>query len=362
MKPFSLCPNRSSVTTWIYPYALAVCGLAAGGCQSLPPPSTGQAAEAPVASAPVPRELCKSVLPTYVIEPPDILMIHAVHVVPRPPYRLRSMDVLSVQVQGLPSDTPIAGYFQIEPGGTIRLGPRYGAVRVAGLTLEEAEAAITQQLRQLVRAPVVSLGLAEIASKQQIAGQHLVGPDGTVTLGSFGCVRVVGMTVPQAKMAIEEYLSQFLDCPEISLEVYAFNSKVYYIVTQGAGLGDAVYRFPLTGNETVLDAIAQINGLNPVCSKRIWIARPTDQPGKVQVLPIEWEAITAQGTAITNYQLFPGDRVFVAEDKLVALDTSMAKLFAPFERAMGFSLLGVGTVTRFSGHVLQGGGNPGSNF
>ena len=59
-----------------------------------------------------------------------------------------------------------------------------------------------------------------------------------------------------------------LDNPEISLDVFAYNSKVYYIVTQGAGQGDAVYRFPITGNETVLDAISQINGLNFNSSKK----------------------------------------------------------------------------------------------
>ena len=77
----------------------------------------------------------------------------------------------------------------------------------------------------------------------------------------YGNVRVAGMTLPQAKLCIEQYLTQYLDEPEISVEVCAFNSKVYYVVTQGAGMGDAVYRFPVTGNETVLDAISQINGL-----------------------------------------------------------------------------------------------------
>jgi Zn-dependent M28 family amino/carboxypeptidase len=41
----------------------------------------------------------------------------------------------------------------------------------------------------------------------------------------------------------------------------------------------------------------------------------------------------------------PGDRVFVAEDKLVAFDTSIAKLVAPFERIFGFSILGAQTLT-----------------
>jgi polysaccharide biosynthesis/export protein len=175
-------------------------------------------------------------------------------------------------------------------------------------------------------------------------------------------VPVVGMTIAQAKEAIEQYLTQYLENPEISLDVFAYNSKVYYIVTQGAGMGDGVYRFPVTGNETVLDAISQINGLGQVSSKQIWIARPTDEPGKVQVLPVKWEDITAQASAGTNYQILPGDRVFIAEDKFIAFDTGLSKITAPLERLMGFSLLGAGTVTRFSGKVLQGGGNPQGNF
>jgi protein involved in polysaccharide export with SLBB domain len=309
-----------------------------------------------------PRELCKTVLPPYRIEPPDILLIDAVRAVPRGPYSLRTLDALLIQVQGTLPNAPVNGVYRIEPGGAVRLGYHYGSVPVAGLTVNDAERAIEMHLRAHLRQPVVSATLADISVKQQIAGQHLVAPDGTVTLGAYGTVPVVGMTVSEARKAIENHLAHYLDEPEISLEVYAYNSKVYYVITQGAGLGDGVYRFPVTGNETVLDAISQINGLQQVSSKRIWIARPTEDPCVMQVLPVNWEQITAQGIAATNYQIFPGDRIFVAEDRLVALDTAVAKLTSPFERIMGFSLLGVGTTTRFSGPVLRGGGNPNSNF
>jgi polysaccharide export outer membrane protein len=197
-----------------------------------------------------------------------------------------------------------------------------------------------------------------MSGKQQIAGQHMVGQDGTVTLGSYGSVPLVGMTLAEAKRSIEAHLAQFLEAPEVAVDVFAYNSKVYYVITEGAGFGDGVTRFPVTGNETVLDAIANISGLTEVSSKKIWIARPSQHGQGVQILPVDWQAVTAFGVASTNYQLMPGDRVFVAEDGLVAFDTHLAKLLAPLERAMGFSLLGAGTATRFSGKVLQGGGNP----
>jgi polysaccharide export outer membrane protein len=309
-----------------------------------------------------PRELNKVVLPPYTIEPPDMLVIQAVHIVPRPPYHLRTFDSLAIQVQGTLPDAPISGVYPIEPGGLIKLGFTYGAVQVGGLTVAEAEAALKQHLRQSLTAPVINVSLASMAATQQIAGEHLVGPDGTVTLGIYGSVPVVGLTLAEAKATVERHLSQFLENPEVAVDVFGYNSKVYYVVTQGAGMGDGVYRFPITGNETVLDAISQINGLQQVSSKRIWIARPTDVPGDVQQLPVSWEAITSQAAAGTNYQILPGDRIFIAEDRLIALDNSLAKIIAPLERVMSFSLLSAGTATRLSGKVLAGGGNPTSNF
>jgi polysaccharide export outer membrane protein len=310
----------------------------------------------------MPRELCKTVLPAYTIEPPDILLVDAVHIVPRSPYHLRILDTLRIRVERALPDAPIDGMYPVGLSGAVDLGPPYGPVQVAGSTIEQAQQAIFKRLTEVLREPVLSVSLADIASKQQIAGEHLVGPDGSVTLGSYGSVSVIGMTLGEARVAIERHLLQFLEDPEVSVDIFAYNSKVYYIITQGAGMGDGVYRFPSTGNETVLDALSQIHGLTGVSSTRIWIARPSPRGDVVQILPVDWEGVTAMGKACTNFQLLPGDRVFVAEDKLIALNTGLGKLLAPLDQVMGFSLFGVGTVTRFSGPVLKGGGNGQSSF
>jgi polysaccharide export outer membrane protein len=150
----------------------------------------------------------------------------------------------------------------------VNLGPPYGTVKVAGLTIEQAQEEVRRVLAMQLREPTVSLSLVEMAGKQQIAGQHLVGPDGTVTLGSYGSVPVVGLTLAQAKEAIERHLQQFLEDPEVAVDVFAYNSKVYYVITEGAGMGDGVVKFPITGNDTVLDALANINGTTQVSSKK----------------------------------------------------------------------------------------------
>jgi polysaccharide export outer membrane protein len=327
--------------------------LACTGCYS----AAHHQLVAPLGEGP-PRELSKAVLPPYLIEPPDILVIEALSATPREPYRLRSLDVISLQVAGTLPEEPIEGLFRVERGGVIILGGSYGSVKISGMNVSQAEAAIQKHLEERLRMPIVTLTLAETAGTQQISGEHLVAPDGTVTLGAYGNLSVVGLTIPQAKYVIEQHLSQHFEDPEVSVNVFAYNSKVYYVITQGAGLGDGVYRFPITGNETVLDAAALINGFDQTSSCKMWVARPG--PDKIScdsIMPVDWCGITKYGDVTTNYQLMPGDRLYVAEDKWVALDTKIGKITSPFERLFGFSTLGADTVTRFSGKVLQGGGD-----
>lgn len=342
-------------------WGAAVCGA---GCCAIPGFSDGLHCGPEVnVGASTPRELNKAVLPPYVIEPPDVLVVEVINVIPKAPYALRPGDALAIQVKGTLPDAPIGGTYRLEPGGTINLGPGYGSVKLAGAYLEDVAGIIEKALEAKLKAPEASVALADLSAMQQVAGEHLVGPDGTVTMGVYGSVYVVGKTVAQARADIESHLSQFLEKPEVAVDVFAYNSKHYYVITQGAGTGDGVFRFPVTGNETVLDAISQIEGLGPVSSKRIWVARPgRSRGGCDQLLDVDWNGITQYGNTCTNYQLMPGDRVYVSEDKLIAFDTGLGKLFAPFERIMGFSLLGVGTVTRFSGPVLRGGGNRQANF
>jgi polysaccharide export outer membrane protein len=292
-----------------------------------------------------PRELSKMSLPTYRIEPPDILSIDMPRLVPLPPYRAEVYDVLQIHVTNAMIDQPIDNYYMVEAEGVVNLGPAYGSVRVVGMTLDDAKKAIEAKLGQIIREPEVSVQLARVYGAQQLTGQYLVGPDGTINLRQYGVVHVAGLTVTEARLAIEKHLRQFVDSPKLSVDVVAYNSKVYYVITQGAEMGDNVRRFQITGNETVLDAISQVNGLSQLSSTHIWIARPA--PGTFpceQVLPVDWVAVTQGGSAATNYQVLPGDRVFIAQDDMVTLNNLVSKIVSPFERVLGVASLGASTI------------------
>jgi protein involved in polysaccharide export with SLBB domain len=317
------------------------------GCHTMPQ------ATAPCC-APMPKELRKVSLPTYVIEPPDVLVVNTLRVVPLPPYRIAPMDTVILAVTGTKPDEPITGLFIVQPSGDIPLGFSYGTVRVAGLTLDDATTAIEQHLRTMLKEVQVNVALGQSKPMQQIVGEHMVRQDGTISLGLYGQVYVTGMTIAEAKAAIEEQLSQFLLKPEVSVDIGAFNSKVFYVITDGAGFGKQIFRFPIAGNETVLDALGLINGTPAVAAKNCaWIARPAPAVvGGKQILPVDLVAITEEGATATNYQLLPGDRLYIRADRMIALDNALTKVLTPVNRVFGSLLLGSFGVQAVEGRLF----------
>jgi polysaccharide export outer membrane protein len=312
---------------------------------------------------PVPKEKEKVIIADYMIEPPDVLEITGIRLSPKVPYHLQVGDTVIVEVIGTLPDAPIRGEFPVQIGGQINLRFGYGSVTIMGMTVEEAQEAIHKHLLDYLRQPDVTVSLGNIASAQQITGPHLVAQDGKVNLGTYGTVSVVGLTIEQAKEAIEEHLSEELEEPDVALAVANYNSKFYYIITQGAGLGDRFQRLPISGNETVLDAITGLGQLPRTSSTKMWVARPgKGREGLDQILKVDYRAITQLGETATNYQLLPGDRLFISENKWTRLDTDINTIARPFQSAAQIATFFTNVATRFSGNVLRGGANPATNI
>lgn len=343
------------------PLILAVAALAAltgaTGCGTLHDAKNERACCKPpdfncctIPNTPVPKELNKISLPPYVVETPDVLQIDALRVIPLPPYRLEPLDILYVTGQYVFDDrAPINGLYPIDVDGTVNFGPIYGgSVKVTDLSTDEAQKVIQAKIRQKAPKAEITVSLAQSRGAQQISGQHIIRPDGTVSLGSYGSVYVAGLSLAQVKQAIEAHLSKYLYKPEVAVDVFAYNSKFYYVITDFAGNGEQVARLPHTGNETVLDAVSLIGGLSAVSSKHIWVARPAPtECGNDQILPVDWCGITRKGQVKTNYQIFPGDRVYILSQPLTKFDTYMARVLSPVQRALGVTLLGASVGQQF---------------
>ena len=138
--------------------------------------------------------------------------------------------------------------------------------------------------------------------------------DGVVDLGFSGDVYIAGLTLAQAEQKIAEHLEPIArekkvrEPVEVSVRlVNGSQSKFYYVVgavtTQG--------RFPIIGNETVIDAILTAGLRTNSQPQKAYLVRAHPPNTHDKILRIDWEGITDRGDTMTNYQLFPGDRLIV---------------------------------------------------
>lgn len=201
----------------------------------------------------IPRENAKTVLPPHTLEPGDALLIEPVNF---------ERDLR------LPADQ------QVLADGSVDLGP-YGRLIVAGRSLEEAESLIEQQIIFHLR-------------QQQAACETPV-PDGGPR--------------PAALPPLPD------DCNGIAINVRLLEPvHRFYVVGEVNSPG----AYPLEGYETVLDAIINAGGLTDSANScQILLSRPTDPCECRVTLPVCYREIVQLGATTTNYQLQPGDRIFV---------------------------------------------------
>jgi protein involved in polysaccharide export with SLBB domain len=202
----------------------------------------------------VPRENAATVLDTHILQPGETLLIESHH----PESDLR-----------IPADQVILA------DGTVDLGA-YGRVVVAGSDLEAAEALIETQI-------------AEHLQKQK--------------------VRCTPSSDAPSESPSDDRAAA-IDCNRIAINVRLLEPVHRYYVL-GAVNAPGVYR--LSGHETVLDGILEAGGLSETAHPcKLLLARATDPCECRVVLPICYRDIVQLGSTASNYQLRPGDRIFVA--------------------------------------------------
>jgi polysaccharide export outer membrane protein len=257
-------------------WLVAVAALASCGCQTVRTP------EEKIAKTNLPREFQKVSMPEYVVEPPDILLVEVLEALP---------------------GRPISGERLVKPDGKVSLA-FYGDVYVAGLTTTEIKEKIVLHLRQYLNDDLLGLWKIEDVNKT---------PDNPDD---------------------DKYIKvDPKDSDRVYVDVMAYNSKAYYVQGDVAAPG----RMPITGNETVLDAINYAGGLIATAApQNIRLVRPAP-PGSCcqQVLPVNLAAIVSGGDPTTNYQLLPGDRIMVYRDPIVRTTIFLDRLAAPFQSTLG---------------------------
>lgn len=141
-----------------------------------------------------------------------------------------------------------------------------------------------------------------------------VQPDGTLDLDFFGDVYVNGLTLPEVERKISQQLTALSAQKRLTAPVRVAvrladgqASKRYYVLGTVANANS----FPITGNETVLDGVLMAGLKSNSLPDKAYLVRPHPANGADQVFAIDWFGITQRGDTQTNYQLMPGDRIYV---------------------------------------------------
>lgn len=320
-----------------------------------------------VVPEPLPIESDESILAEYVVNPPDVLVID---VEPSLGGRaLKPGDEIIVDIQTSVREPHVVESLTIGSDGTIKLPPlsarsqfQLPALQIGNMKINAAQQKLAAALRDEYPSAIVSLFQS---STQSIFGQFLVRPDGTVKVGMLPSLFVAGKSLSQIEALVKAQYGESTGVSDakVSVDVLAYNSLAYYIIADGGGFGDQVQKLPFTGRENVLDALAEVGGMPNIGSRaNIWISRPVPGcPDQAKILPVHWEAIVKHGQTKTNYQIMPGDRIFIKSDRLIATDNLLSKLLSPLDRVLGtISLFSVAQQSA-SGRLVGGGAGAGGS-
>lgn len=250
----------------------------------------------------------------YAIGPADVLKIFVDQAVPVGPRRIGRLESVQIRVNGALPDQPLDGRFDVDEEGTIDLGPSYGRVKIAGLTRAEAQQTMVEYLRQMLRDPEVSLSLTPPTIPSGIQGEHLVGPDGRISVGDGDTVLVAGLTIAQAHEKLVDRLRSKYEDISVSVEVSQFNSQAVYMIVE-TPQGDRIHRQPYTGSGTIIDALSRIADLRlskgtEIVVQRMFLKEDNrEKEDRVVEIQLFWGDKFAE--RMRQEKLRPSDRIFV---------------------------------------------------
>ncbi len=146
----------------------------------------------------------------------------------------------------------------------------------------------------------------------------VVQSDGLIDLDFFGETLAAGLTLPDLEQRIAQQIqplavSQHVREPvQVAVRLLdGSKTRRFYVLGTVTTPGS----FTLTGRETVLDGVLLAGLRSNSLPEKAYLARPHPVGGPDQVLKIDWFGITQRGDTTTNYQLMPGDRIYVPGGK-----------------------------------------------
>ena len=155
-------------------------------------------------------------------------------------------------------------------------------------------------------------------------------PDGHISLELIGDVLVEGKTVEEIRQEITERIGAFILRPEVTVDLEQSNSRRFYVLGQVRRPGV----FPLVGNVTAIEALGQAGDSTFLASlNSSHLTRGTGEGAKN--FRLRFDDIRERGDLTTNYELKPGDVIYVPPTALARVGFVIHSILFPFFPILG---------------------------
>jgi polysaccharide export outer membrane protein len=158
-----------------------------------------------------------------------------------------------------------------------------------------------------------------VFDEPQLSGIFRVDTDGSFTYPFIGRVKAVGQNLRSIEAELAKLLADgYVRRPQVSIEVDQYRSRSIFVVGEVRTPG----RYPLSGEMTLIEALAQAGSTTPAAGSELLILRAADSRGTQQLEPgaTPPNRITRvnlidlqQGKLLDNIVLYEGDTIFVAK-------------------------------------------------
>ncbi len=164
----------------------------------------------------------------------------------------------------------------------------------------------------------------------EIVRQLVIRPDGRISFDLIGDLEVQGKTVDQIRREVTARLEEFIVHPDVTVVLSESNSRRYFVFGAVGRPGS----YPLIGDVRALGALFGAGG--PTRFSKLdgaQIVRPSE--GQSLLYAVDFEQITRQGDATTNYELQPGDIVYVPNNIFGKIGNALGVMFYPIQQILG---------------------------
>lgn len=204
-----------------------------------------------------------------------------------------------------------------------------------------------------------AIGVQDVLSivvhdEAELGGKYVVEPDGSFSFPYVGRVRAAGLTVRAFEASLRARLADgYINDPQLTVSIEQFRSQRVFVIGEVRTPG----AYPLTGDLTLIDAIASAGSTTPGAGDEALVVRNASaQEGAAGEASTERSTITIKlsdlhgaGGAARNIRLQHGDTVYVGKSAPVYI---MGHVRTPGSYTLQ------GEMTVLQALSLAGGANP----